>query len=866
MNPDPNSPRTKRARKTRTTRPSVKRVETLARLVVTLGGGATILAVATICLFLVWVVVPMFRGAELAASGEVHEHALSAARPVHTGVDEYRQLSWTVFSDGALEVHALAHGQLLERSLLFDGVAPTCSAYNVEDGSLAFGFADGRALLGRVVFATAFAGESEVTPELRQLSSGESRVDGAGLVERTPEGQLRRTQLELQFDAPLELGTPLVAIDATSLTNGVAVCALTSEGQLTLNAGRKTTNLLTGEETLQLTRCVLPYRPAPSGAAPLAVKLTAGGDNVLAIWRDGRCVRYDARDFEAPTEAEVLDLVPEQDATVTALDFVIGKRTLIVGDSLGRVRGWFRIKPDAAETRDGARTVCGHEFALEASPVSALAPSAASRTFAIGYGNGRAHLVYMTTERVLGTTSTADGSALATLALAPRENALVARTADALMRWDVECEHPEVSLAGLFAPVWYENYPRAEHVWQSSSGTDDFEPKLGLIPLVFGTLKATLYSMLFGVPLALLAAIFSSEFLDKRLRVGVKSTIEVMASLPSVVLGFLSAIVIAPVVQGLLIETLTALYMLPVALLCGAYAWQLLPQRWSVRAQGWPRFVGIALMLPVGIAAALLLGPPVERLLFAGDIEAWLHGSHGSALGGWVFFLIPLGAASMALLSGRFVAPYFRRISRSWSRASCARLDLARFALSVVGTLALALAAGFALDSAGIDPRGGIVDTYVQRNALVVGFIMGFAIIPIIYTLAEDALTSVPEHLRLASLGAGATPWQTAVRVIVPTAASGLFSAIMVGLGRAVGETMIVLMAAGNTPLLEWNAFSGFRTLSANIAVELPEAVEGSTHYRTLFLAALTLFVMTFVVNTAAEIVRQRFRKRAFQL
>jgi phosphate transport system permease protein len=88
----------------------------------------------------------------------------------------------------------------------------------------------------------------------------------------------------------------------------------------------------------------------------------------------------------------------------------------------------------------------------------------------------------------------------------------------------------------------------------------------------------------------------------------------------------------------------------------------------------------------------------------------------------------------------------------------------------------------------------------------------------------------------------------------------------MVGLGRAVGETMIVLMAAGNTPVLDWNMFNGFRTLSANIAVELPEAVEGSTHYRTLFLAALTLFAITFLVNTAAEIVRQRFRKRAFQL
>jgi phosphate transport system permease protein len=95
---------------------------------------------------------------------------------------------------------------------------------------------------------------------------------------------------------------------------------------------------------------------------------------------------------------------------------------------------------------------------------------------------------------------------------------------------------------------------------------------------------------------------------------------------------------------------------------------------------------------------------------------------------------------------------------------------------------------------------------------------------------------------------------------------SGLFSALMIGLGRAVGETMIVLMAAGNTPLMDWNIFNGFRTLSANIAVELPEAVINSTHYRMLFLAALSLFIMTFAVNTVAEIVRLRFRRRAFQL
>ena len=120
--------------------------------------------------------------------------------------------------------------------------------------------------------------------------------------------------------------------------------------------------------------------------------------------------------------------------------------------------------------------------------------------------------------------------------------------------------------------------------------------------------------------------------------------------------------------------------------------------------------------------------------------------------------------------------------------------------------------------------------------------------------------------LRSASLGAGATAWQTAVRIVIPTAASGLFSALMIGLGRAVGETMIVLMAAGNTPVMNWNIFEGFETLSMAIATELPEAAKNSTHYRTLFLAALTLFAITFLVNTVAEIVRQRFRRRAYEL
>jgi phosphate transport system permease protein len=231
-----------------------------------------------------------------------------------------------------------------------------------------------------------------------------------------------------------------------------------------------------------------------------------------------------------------------------------------------------------------------------------------------------------------------------------------------------------------------------------------------------------------------------------------------------------------------------------------------------------------------------------------------------------MLLLLPLAALGWSVAQTLWLRPLLRGLYARLDRRQAAVLELARFVVAALLVVAVAWAISLALTAVGLDPRGHHVGTYVQRNALVVGFVMGFAIIPIIYTISEDALSSVPAHLRAASLGAGATPWQTAFRIVVPTAMSGLFSALMVGLGRAVGETMIVLMAAGNTPVMDWNVFNGFRTLSANIAVELPEAVRNSTHYRTLFLAALVLFALTFVVNTAAEIVRQRFRKRAFQL
>jgi phosphate transport system permease protein len=152
--------------------------------------------------------------------------------------------------------------------------------------------------------------------------------------------------------------------------------------------------------------------------------------------------------------------------------------------------------------------------------------------------------------------------------------------------------------------------------------------------------------------------------------------------------------------------------------------------------------------------------------------------------------------------------------------------------------------------------------TYETRNSIVVGFALGFAVIPIIFTVSEDALSNVPYSLTSASLALGASRWQTVQRVVLPAASGGIFAAVMLGLGRAVGETMIVLMATGNTPIIDLNPFNGFRAMSACIAVEIPEAPVGGTLYRVLFLTGLLLFVFTFIVNTVSSLIGDRLRKK----
>ncbi len=853
----------------RTTKLSVIIADYVSKYIITIGGIGTIIAVLMVCLFLLWVAFPLFLPADIQFTNTVTaEKETSQALPIRIGIDEFQQLGWSLFPNGDLHTFQLKTGTSLNQESLFENKTLTAYSFSNAKDQFILGFSDGTILPGAIVLENQFLSPDTLTQETLDLFQNNTAIPyQGGLLIRTPEEQYRWDRIQAVMQEPLTLPSEneIQLLGHIKKEHGYTIAALDSENRLFVLEAVGRQNFLTSEVTLNTNSYEVPFESPTTREKPAFLKISGLGNQIYLVWSDGNLIRFDSREFDQVQIAERVDLIPSDGVEVTQMMFLLGKTTLVVGDSEGGFTAWFPIKPENAQTPDGAVLAAAHQFEPSGSAVQSFAASSRTRMLAVGFANGLIQIYNITGETKIGEVQTGNSSAIHALKIAPKDNGLLAFSNQRMFHWLMNPQHPEASFSTIFLPVWYEGYSEPMHVWQSSSGTDEFEPKLGLMPLIFGTIKATFYSMLFGWPIAMLAALFTSEFLHPRAKAVIKPMIEMMASLPSVVLGFLAALVFAPFIEKYITTGLLSIVLIPFVILLGGHIWQLLPQRIRRLSSHW-RLLFVLLTLPVAFQLTIVLGPWVERQLFAGNIKNWLDGQIGTGFGAWMMFLFPLSAIATVAFTHRFVNPFIGSLFQRRLPIQYAVLNLVKFLLCCVITLGLAWFAAQLFSGLGFDPRGMFVGTYVQRNSMVVGFVMGFAIIPIIYTIADDALSSVPEQLRSASLGCGATPWQTAIRIIIPTAMSGLFSASMIGLGRAVGETMIVLMAAGNTPIMDWNIFNGFRTLSANIAVELPEAVQNSTHYRTLFLAALTLFIMTFVINTIAEIVRIQFRKRSYQL
>lgn len=330
--------------------------------------------------------------------------------------------------------------------------------------------------------------------------------------------------------------------------------------------------------------------------------------------------------------------------------------------------------------------------------------------------------------------------------------------------------------------LWGGTYPVAEQLtWRPATEVIDAQ-RFSLIPLLLGTFKAAFYALLVALPLALSAAIYSAYFLSEKLRRLVKPSIELISSVPTVILGFIAFIWLAPLLEQYFFVILILFLMVPMTIfLIGFLFSQPYFEQWNLLI----KIVTSVFIFSIVLCMVCFIASKLEPILFGDSFIAWLE-------------------------------------------------------------------------------QRGV--NYQQANALVVGLVLGFAITPIIFTLAEEALHQVPRGISESAYALGATHWQCIKSAVLPAAASGIIAAVCLGFGRALGETMIVLMVSGNNALSNFNVLEGMRTISATLAIEVPEAAVGSNHYRVLMIAALLLFIITFGINLLAEGLKQRLRTKTYSL
>jgi len=722
----------------------------LAAIVVGFGGVSVIFAIALIFFYFLYVVIPLFQSADQQQLGEysvsVEGQVLALAIEEQTevgvifhdkpGIDFFRTKSGKVFTSQLFKLED-------------DTRVTSFTQTNFGRSSALYGLSNGTALAVEVKFDITYPDDVRlITPNIK-FPLGEKAIE---------------------ID---EQGFPLAKIAYQENADEASVVALTEDSRLLFVNLTKSTSFLTDEVSVEKSQLEMPL---PDHEIDY-ILLDKEQRNLYLISNQGQLSSYDVSDKSEPRLKQQVALT--KDVTITSVRFLTGDLSLLVGDSKGKISQWARIPVE----NQGQQLKRLREFKGELKgQVTDIAIEPGRRGFLATDDRGYVGLYHSTSERTLLVDRLSEHS-LQHATMAPRANAMLVLDKQGQLQFiKIDNEHPEVSWKALWGKVWYESYAEPEYIWQSSSASDDFEPKLSLMPLTFGTMKAAFYAMLVAIPLAIFGALYAAQFMRPKMRQVVKPTIEIMEALPTVILGFLAGLWLAPFVETHLPGIFMMLLVLPIGILLASWLWERLPEviRHAV-PEGWEA----ALLLPVVLILVLLsmsFSPFMEQLWFNGNMRAWLSNDLGI----------------------------------------------------------------------GFD----------QRNAIVVGLAMGFAVIPTIFSIAEDAIFGVPKHLSNGSLAMGATTWQTLTRIVLPSASPGIFSGVMIGLGRAVGETMIVLMATGNTPVMDFSPFEGLRTLSANIAVELPESELGSTHFRVLFLAGLVLFMFTFVVNTAAELVRQRLRQK----
>ena len=723
-------------------RKKIERNNKIAASAISFSGYGVILSIIALFVFLLYETIPLFYSADV--SKELSLQSKSNSKIIYSGIDQYKEICYLINKNGIVQFYNIKDKTIFRRDTIPLHNNEKISAVSVSNYSP-----------DNIAVGTNFGDILNITIKFKSIFAKGNRT----ILPSFSIGEIFNVN---QSDIPSKIYN--ISFDTND--DGIKYWVWTDPGKnlhLRIYDSDEEQNY-----SYNLTE--------QTGILDFSAVAVDGENQVLIAGnKSGELFYFDISDAEEP---ELKDNWKGSDNSITKLAFLIGGNTIIVGDAKGKVESWFQVRKMDNQLHYSPI----HQFKNHHSAITDIIASRRNRSFLTIGRKGTVHLNFSTTAQTQYEFKM-DSHSIAVANFYPKSDGIVLIDSENMLGlYNLDDAHPEATFKSLFGKVQYEGYNKTEFVWQSTGGSDSFEPKFSLVPLIFGTLKGTFFAMIFSIPIALLGAIFVSQFASPRLSKIVKPVIEVMAALPSVVIGFLAGLYFSPLFEQNLMLLFLLTIVAPLLLLFGISFYGLIPERNRRQYPNWvePIFVLLLMIAVYLFTSSLTL--PIEQSLFAGNFKQWLY-----------------------------------------------------------DTLKI---------------------TYDQRNSIVVGFALGFAVIPIIFTIAEDALSNVPDSLSSASLALGASKWQTVIKVVFPAAAGGIFSAVMLGIGRAIGETMIVLMATGNTPIMSLSPFDGFRTLSANIAVEIPEAPVDGTLYRVLFLTALLLLIFTFLINTVASFVGDKLRKK----
>ena len=465
-------------RRDKSTRKSVLLGDKVANWTITIGGLLVIVAVVTIMLFLIYVTLP------LAGRGELREHnvyTLATSKEVAwLNADEYTTLGIRVSADGAVSAFHFPTGSFVSSAQLDFPDRATAVAGIVTRNEVAFGFADGTVRFGEFGFEVNIVRPDNLPPQRQPLDSSDS-LAGATVYRELGTGDYRALNPRWTVAPPQKISDAgIVALDyrigGTVERPTRSFVTVDAAGVARVSRAVVQRNLMTGAETVRLTSSTLPTLPA--GTVVTRVLMASAADRVIVATDDGTLYRYDVRDFNAPVLAETTRAFDGKIA-ITSMDFLNAEHAMVVGGSNGAVDVFFRLEQPDADTTDGYRMVRARSHENQGTPITGISVAQRKKSMVTLGADGSAWVRNSTADRTLFRFQRqSDPDVQAAIMLMPRmDGLLMVDNTGAVDAWNFYFPHAETTLRSLFGKLWYEGYPEPTVTWQSSSGTDVFEPK-----------------------------------------------------------------------------------------------------------------------------------------------------------------------------------------------------------------------------------------------------------------------------------------------------------------------------------------------------------------------------------------------------